>query len=404
MTDRFNRREWMKAASLIALAPSIPQFLRSSVHGAETDPQGRILVVIQLDGGNDGINTIVPYADDGYAKHRRTLKLETEKLIKVNDQIGLHPSLRPLGELLDDGRLAVVQGVGYPNPNRSHDVSMAIWQTARMDPTEHASFGWLGRALDENPVPTESAARAMLIGDRSAPRAIVGRKSSFAVLDRITDLQRNSPLANSSTITKENSTGEVGDDLAAFVQRTTLDAYATSDLLAEAVAKGDSSSAGYPGSTLGRRLKMVSQLIKAGFGTSVYYAVQGGYDTHSLQLQAHSSLLNELSSSLKAFLNDLRASSLDDRVVVLCFSEFGRRVDENGSFGTDHGTAGPVFIAGTPVRAELYGKTPSLLDLEDDDLKSHIDFRQVYATVLERWLQVKSDKVLSETYQPLNFL
>lgn len=403
MTLRFNRREWMQAASLIAMAPSIPQFLRSSVRAAEADSQGRILVVIQLDGGNDGINTVVPFADEGYLKHRPTLKLAADKLIKVNDQIGLHPSLKPLGELLDDQRLAIVQGVGYPNPDRSHDVSMAIWHTARMDPTEHASFGWIGRALDEHPVSTEAEARAMLIGDRSAPRAIIGRKSSFAVLDRMTDLQRNSPLANSSAIVKD-STANAGDDLTAFVQRTTLDAYATSDRLAEVVAKADNSSTGYPGSALGRRLKMISQLIKAGFGTSIYYAVQGGYDTHSQQLQTHAGLLNELSSSLKAFLNDLKASTLDDRVVVLCFSEFGRRVGENGSAGTDHGTAGPVFVAGTPVKSGLYGTTPSLLDLEDDDLKRHVDFRQVYATLLERWLQVKADKVLSETYQPLTFL
>ena len=407
MSSRLNRREWIKASSLIALSPSIPLFLRSSLWGAEADPKGRILVVIQLSGGNDGINTIVPYADEGYARHRRELRIPTDKLTKINDQLGLHPALKPLGSLLDDGRLAIAQGVSYPNPNRSHDVSMAIWQTARMDPTEHDSFGWIGRALDENFVSAMPSHRTMLVGDQSPPVAIRGRKSAFAVTDRLTDLQlksnRRPPEKDSAA--SASTTGDLASNgLADFVQRTTLDAYATADVLAEVAAKSKSGNAGYPPNELGRRLELIGQLIKAEIGTSVYYVSQSGYDTHAVQLPTHERLLSELSRGLKAFLDDLKAASLDDRVVVICFSEFGRPVIENASAGTDHGSAGPVFIAGSKVKAGLYGATPSLTDLDGTDLKMSLDFRQVYATLLQRWMNVSAEPVLAGTFEPLAFL
>ena len=407
MPLRLNRREWIKTSSLIALAPSIPLFLRSSLQGAEADPNGRILVEIQLSGGNDGINTVVPYADEGYAKHRRELRIPTDKLVKINDEIGLHPSLQSFGSLLEDGRLVIAQGVGYPNPNRSHDVSMAIWQTARMDPTEHDSFGWLGRALDADATGTTSMPRSMLIGDQSPPVAIRGRKSAFGVTDRLTDLQLkvNRSLDQKDPATIESAqVAHSANGLADFVQRTTLDAYAAADVLAEVAAKSKTGSAGYPQNELGRRLELIGRLIKADIGTSVYYVSQSGYDTHAVQLPTHESLISELSQGINAFLDDLKAAALDDRVVVLCFSEFGRPVTENASLGTDHGTSGPVFIAGSKVKPGLYGKTPSLTDLDGNDLKMSLDFRQVYATLLQHWLNVSTQPVLGGTFEPVKFL
>ena len=406
MTLFMNRREWIKSSSLIALAPTIPMFLRSTLRGAEADSNGRILVVVQLSGGNDGINTIVPYADEGYAKHRRELRIPTDKLVKLNDQVGLHPSLKSLGSLFEDGRLAIAQGVGYPNPNRSHDVSMAIWQTARMDPTEHETFGWIGRALDERVVNPSTSTRSMLIGDQAPPVAIRGRRSAFVVTDRLTDLQLKSKLNSiqqNPAVSELASNNSSSDGLADFVKRTTLDAYSTSDILAEVAAKAKGGT-GYPQNELGRRLEMIGQLIKADIGTSVYYVSQNGYDTHAVQLPTHEQLLSELSRGVKAFLDDLKAAKLDDRVVVLCFSEFGRPVTENASLGTDHGTAGPVIIAGSKVKSGLYGTTPSLTDLDGDALKMSLDFRQVYSTLLERWLNVPTEPVLGGTFEPLAFL
>jgi uncharacterized protein (DUF1501 family) len=397
---RLHRREFLTRSSLIALAPSVPAFLTRAARAAENPYDGRILVVIQLSGGNDGVNTVVPYTDEGYAKHRDTLRLPTEQLIKVNDRTGLHPALRPAADLLEDGRLAIVQGVGYPNPNRSHDVSMAIWQTARMDRSEHKTFGWLGRAMDQRDVPADGAPQAVLLGDDSPPVALRGRRSTSVALANLQDLK----LASRPTVPDYRLTSAPGQDqgdLAAFARRATLDAYAAADLIDEVTRNATSDHSKYPATQLADRLKSVAQLIKANFGTPVYYAIQPGYDTHAVQLPTHARLLQEIGGALKAFLDDLRTARLDDRVLVLCFSEFGRRVQEDASLGTDHGTAGPVFLAGPCVIAGMVGLTPSLIDLEDGDLKAAIDFRQVYATILHQWLGITSPSVLTNSFELL---
>jgi uncharacterized protein (DUF1501 family) len=396
---RLQRHEFLARSSLIALAPSVPVFLARVAGAAENPYDDRILVVIQLSGGNDGVNTVVPYADEGYARHRDKLRLPTEQLIKVNDQVGLHPALRPAADLLEDGRLAIVQGVGYPNPNRSHDVSMAIWQTARLDRDEHKTFGWLGRAMDQRDVPADGAPHAVLLGDDSPPVALRGRRSTSVALANLHDLK----LASRPAVPDHRPSAAPGQDqdLAAFARRAALDAYAAADLIDDVTRNVANDHSAYPASQLAERLKSVAQLIKANFGTPVYYAIQPGYDTHAVQLPMHAQLLQELGGALKAFLDDLRAARLDDRVLVLCFSEFGRRVPEDASLGTDHGTAGPVFLAGPRVTAGMVGPTPSLIDLEDGDLKVAIDFRQVYATLLDRWLGIASPRVLNSSFDPL---
>jgi uncharacterized protein (DUF1501 family) len=309
----------------------------------------------------------------------------------VSDGIGLHPAMGQAGKLLEAGQLGIVPGVGYPNPNRSHFASMAIWQTARLDEEEHTGPGWLGRGLDSTP-----GASSMFVGPGSIPVAIRGRRALASSLERIEDLTLDPALPRPDVSTS-------GEDLAAFVRRSTLDAYASSDRLAE-LAKDQSSAARYPGTGLANRLKLVARLLKGGYGSRVFYTSQGGYDTHSAQSNTHFGLLNELSGALKAFLDDLAASKLADRVVILCFSEFGRRVLENGSSGTDHGAAGPVLLAGPGVKAGLLGAYPSLTDLDDGDLKPVVDFRRVYATILENWLGLESKVALGGTFEPLPLL
>jgi uncharacterized protein (DUF1501 family) len=388
-----SRRDFLRHSSLFALAPTIPGFLARTARATVPQRDGRVLVVVELNGGNDGINTVVPFADEGYAKHRKTLRLAKDRLLKVNDQVGLHPSLQDIGKLLEAGQLVIAQGVSYPNPSRSHFQSMATWHTARLDPAEHRGPGWLGRGLDA----AGTGGSALLVGSDPPPVAIRGRRSIASAIDRIEDFTLD------AGVNPRGAVAEVGldDDRLAFIRRSMLDAYATAADVRQLTLGAD--EARYPQSGLASRLRLIARLVKGGIGTRVFYTCQSGYDTHFAQLVTHGNLLLELSGALKAFLDDLAGAKLADRVAVLLFSEFGRTVRENGSAGTDHGTAGPVFLAGPAVRGGLVGATPSLLDLDpqDGDLKTGIDFRRIYATVLEDWLELPSKDALGGTHEPL---
>jgi uncharacterized protein (DUF1501 family) len=395
-----SRRGFLKSSALLALAPTVPGFLARTARAARPEPDGRILVVIQLDGGNDGVNTVVPFADDGYAKHRKLLRLPTPQLIKLNDRVGLHPSMTGAGKLLETIRLAIVQGVGYPNPNRSHFESMAIWHTARFDPEERNGLGWLGRALDGQERPDISRPDSVFVGGAQLPTALRGRKCVTSALTRPEDF-----VLAPEVKAKPGSDAAAQDDLAAFVRRATLDAYTTADRMAEVIGAKDD-GAGYPATELARELRLMARLIKTGLGARVYYTRQSGYDTHSAQPGTHAALLGELAGAMQAFLDDLAAARLADRVVVLTFSEFGRTVQENGSAGTDHGTAGPVLVAGPAVKPGLVGSSPSLLELDakHGDLKMGLDFRRVYATLLDEWLGVPSKRALAGEFERLPLL
>jgi uncharacterized protein (DUF1501 family) len=388
-----SRRDVLKSWSLLALSPAVPGFLARTARAAAPGRDGRVLVVIQLDGGNDGINTVVPFADEGYAKHRKTLRLPANRLVKINDTLGLHPSLSGFGQLMQTGQLAIVQGVGYPNPSRSHFQSMATWHTARLDAEEHKSPGWLGRGLDA----TGGEAPALLVGAGSPPAAIRGRRSAASAIERLDDFIAPAGVDSRKALQTDSS-----DELTAFVRRSMLDAYATADQLTR-VLETDKEDARYPPTGLAARLRLVARLLKAGTGTRIYYTVQPGYDTHSNQLYTHSTLLNELSGAVKAFLDDLGAAKLAERAAVLVFSEFGRTVSENNSRGTDHGTAAPVFLAGPAVKGGVTGATPSLLDLDPQhgDLRRSLDFRQIYATVLENWLGLPAREALAAEFERL---
>jgi uncharacterized protein (DUF1501 family) len=391
----FTRRDFLRSSTLLALAPTVPGFLAHTARAVQPEREGRVLVIIQLDGGNDGINTVVPFADEGYAKYRKTLRLPKDRLIKINDRVGLHPAMSAAGKMLEDGQLAIVQGAGYPNPSRSHFRSMAVWHSASTDPEEQNGLGWLGRGLDTTaPRPGETS--ALFLGSGPVPLAVRGRRSVASAIDRAEDFL----LAPGADARRVLSREEPADELTAFVRRSMLDAYTTADRLAEPAQSGGSSGRNF-GSPLAGQLDMVVRLLKSGVGARVFYTLQTGYDTHAGQLPSHFRLLSDLSFSLQAFLGDLKAAGLAERVVVLCFSEFGRRVEENASGGTDHGTAGPVFLAGPRVKGGLVGTTPSLLDLEAGDLKAGLDFRRVYATILEDWLGLPAREALGGSFERL---
>ncbi len=390
------RRDLLKGSAFLSLSPVVPAFLARTARAAGPERDGRVLVTLQLDGGNDGINTVVPFRDEAYAKLRPELRLPTDKLFKIDDGLGLHPSMHAAADLLQSGRLAIVQGVGYPNPNRSHFESMNIWQTARTGKPGAEALGWLGRALDQ--ARQENGPSAVFVGDQNIPLALFARRATSASFADASDLALMLPPAPGSP----SGSGE--DDLAAFVNRTVTSAYATASELEAASARGRDSAVRYPETVLSKRLELVARSIKAGSTARVYYVIQSGYDSHAVQLPAQAQLLRALSEAVRAFLDDLAAAKLADRVLVLAFSEFGRRPEENGSLGTDHGTAGPVFVAGESVKPGVAGKTPLLGDLEDGNLKWSTDFRSIYATLLDDWLKLPSAEILGGKFAPTRLL
>ncbi len=386
------RRNFLKTSGLLSLAPLVPTFVNRLATQTKAQTDQKILVVIEMNGGNDGINTIVPHKDAEYAKRRPKLKLDPAQLHKINDDMAFHSAMRRSKEQFDAGEFAIINGVGYPNPNRSHFASLEIWHRGLQDSKRESGAGWLGNALDLARDPNGTSMDGYFVGTRSVSAAMVSRRAQIAALSRFQDLKLDPSIQPIGS--------QQQSDIASFVQRQTTNAFATSQQI-ESVTK-QSAASGFAGDRLSQQMKLISQLIKSGSGARVYYTVQGGYDTHSVQTNTHANLLFSLSRAMKSFVDDLKRSELDDRVVVMAFSEFGRRVNENASLGTDHGTAGPVFLAGTKIKPGFMGKSTSLTDLKDGDLKSEFDFQQLYASLLDNWLGVSSEKVLQGKYEPLD--
>jgi uncharacterized protein (DUF1501 family) len=411
------RRDFLRlglgSTSLLACGATVPTFLANAANALAAAPgrdgKGRILVVLQLDGGNDGLNTVAPYADDDYRKHRPKLHLGAKAVAKIDDHVGFHPGLSAFAKLLENRQLAVVQSVGYPNPNRSHFESMAIWHTARPE-SKRDTPGWLARGIDVKPFPPGGDVPALHVSGELLPQALFGSQRHVPSLTSLEQFHRRLGVPENAgakaqraaldTLASEER-GKPGS-LLQFVERSATLTYTSSARLETVVA---GSAPGYPEFYgLARRLRLIGQLIKAGLSTSIYYTQLGGFDTHANQLGRHDSLMREMGNSLQAFVKDMNDSGNGARVVVLVFSEFGRRLTENASAGTDHGTAAPVFLLGSAVKSGLHGPYPNLRQLADGDPKHAIDFRRVYASLLDHWLDCPSDKVLSQKFEPLPVL
>jgi uncharacterized protein (DUF1501 family) len=410
------RREFIKlglgSSALLATGATVPTFLASSARllagTPEKDRKGNILVVVQLDGGNDGLNTVIPFKDPDYAKHRQRLQQPAAQLHKLDERMALHSSLVGMSKLYQDKQLAVVQSVGYPNPNRSHFESMAIWHTARIKP-EATTPGWLARRLDQE-AQAGGDAPALHISGSLLPQSLYGSQRQVPSLLTLEQFRRRLGVPQQADPKDQRQAldaiagqqrGGPGS-LLEFVERSTVITYASSARL-EGVLKAQQNQDGYPEFYgLARRLKLVAQLIKAGLGTSIYYTELGGFDTHANQQFTHANLLRELGDSVKAFFDDLNKAGEGKRILLLVFSEFGRRLTENASAGTDHGTAAPVLLAGAGVKGGLHGPYPNLQDLDNGgDPKHAIDFRRVYASLLDGWLGCPSAKVLGGAFEPL---
>jgi len=381
------------ASSVMTFGGTVPAFLRQAA--AEGRDDGRILVVVEMAGGNDGLNTVVPYDNDAYRKARPKLAIPKSDVLTIKDGLGLNPALSGFADLLQDGRLTIVQGVGYPNPNRSHFESMDIWHTCQRK-EDNRIDGWLGRYLAETTATDFSDPAALHIGEDQQPFALMSRDirvSSIRSLDQFRLEGNDSKQFRQVVKELSDARRESGNDLLGFVQSSTSSAIVASERI-EAAGMKYQPSKPYPQNGLSKKLETVAKLISSGLKTPVYYVQINGFDTHAQQAGAHTSLLRQVSDSVSAFIGDMVAHGHGDRVLCLCFSEFGRRVEENASEGTDHGTAGPMFLAGTQVNPGLIGEHPNLNNLKDGDVQHHTDFRQIYAAVLTRWLSCDAEAAL----------
>ena len=435
------RREFLRTTLLGgALSWTVPTFLArtfsalqaEAVNSAQvaTGNDSPILVILQMAGGNDGLNTVVPFANDHYFRARPRLAHKPGAVLKLSDEIGLHPALTGFQSLFGQGHLSIVQGVGYPNPNRSHFRSTEIWQTAS-DSKKIEKYGWVGRYFDncckgadptvgvnvgrqmpqafaaKNPVgiSLDNPENYRLVGvdptDGTDPAELSLREMNRPEMDSDAGADANS----GDTIGAVAGKAHVGGSVLDYLERTALDAQVSSEKIRE-ISRKFANHATYPASQLGNGMKLVARLIGGALPTRIFYVSQGGYDTHTNQAGPQARLLQDLGDSVTAFVEDLKAQGNFERVLLMTFSEFGRRVAENASGGTDHGAAAPMFLLGSRVQAGLLGQYPSLApeDMLNGDLKYNVDFRCVYAGVLEKWLRTRSEPILGRRFEPLQII
>jgi uncharacterized protein (DUF1501 family) len=398
------------ASTLLSFTSAAPNFLAHAAMaaGPRRDDRDTVLVVVQLSGGNDGLNTVVPYGDDEYARNRPTLCLPTKDLHKINSFMGFHPRMGAFMRLYKDGHLSIVQGVGYPNSDRDHDGAMRIWHTAHPD-RPNCQTGWLGRAIDSTWHANRTNVPAAFVGPITRPFGLNAENVIIPTIRSPSDLTtRDADSQSQRKRSAELPRTDQDNPLLHFLQRCTLDAY-TNGRRIEAVAKTEANAAEYPPFEPAGSLRTVAQLIRADIGIRIFFIELGGggiggFDNHANQLGNHCALLHQFSESLAAFIDDLKRDKLLDRVLLMTFSEFGRTLKENGRRGTGHGAGAPIFLAGGKLKSSLIGPHPSLTDLDNGALKVHTDFRRVYATVLGRWLGFESQPVLGRQFEPLDIL
>jgi uncharacterized protein (DUF1501 family) len=383
----WTRRQFLKRAATagggcLATGAVAPRFWSAVARAAESANSARRLVVIELTGGNDGLNTVIPYGDDAYYRARPTLAIKAAEVLKLDDHLGLHPAMKSWQPLWDAGELTIVENCGYPRPNRSHFASMHIWQEGDRDGS--STSGWLGRAADET-----ALGDMCYVGVEGVPFALSRRLRSVAALNRLADLRLSDDLVSTPSIDAAGT-----GDLAAAIATRLQDVRRLSSRLPAETPPAEPAPGGE--NLLRDRLNVVRTLIAQDQPFRVYYTSLDGFDTHARQRNSHESLLEDTSQAVSGFLTQLKEQKLADGLAVFLFSEFGRRVKENGSAGTDHGAAAPVFVLGQGVRGGIQGGVPDLADLDNGDVRHKIDFRDVYASLLREGLNVDPSAVLGK--------
>lgn len=395
------RREFLQIGSLATATMMVPKFLKA-FEGRSPVPMGnKVVVIIQLSGGNDGLNTIIPVRNDIYYKERPRLGIEKSKVLSLTDEAGLHPALAGLKELYDEGSLAVLNNVGYPNPDRSHFRSMDIWQTGSAS-TDYLTTGWIGRYLDAQCKGCDKPTQALEIDDVLS-LALKGEDIKGLALK---DPRRLYNTSHEKFYKDLNASfkDEPGEQPVDYLYKTMAETLSSADYIFEQ-SKLHPSAQEYPNTELGKNLKTIASLIFSEINTKVYYVSLGSFDTHFNQQIQQQNLFTQLSDAIKAFTKDLKTNNRFEDVLLFTFSEFGRRVSQNASGGTDHGTANNMFLmSGALKQKGLINPLPDLTNLEEGDLKYNIDFKNVYATVLNKWLGANDTLILGKSYKPLLFI
>ena len=408
------RRDFLKQSALTTAGTMlIPHFLKAfELNRLGAAPiLGKTLVIVQLSGGNDGLNTVVPFRNDIYYRERPTLAIAREKVLTINDEIGFNPALESLKSLYDDGLVTIINNVGYPNPDRSHFRSMDIWQTAS-DANQYLQTGWLGRYLDATCAGAASCQphRAIEVDDTLSLALKGTNVNGLAMLDprKLYNQTRNGLVENLAKISPAHPHDNVG-----YLYKTLAETVSSANYVYDKSKQSGTGAiratkATYPTSELGNRLKTVSELIQSGVSTSVYYVSISGFDTHINQPGQQERLLRQYGDAVKAFMDDMKDSNRLNDVLLMTFSEFGRRVKQNASNGTDHGTANNVFLIGgslpTDTQHRVFNEAPNLINLDEGDLRYTVDFRNIYATLLRNWLQTDDVAILGRKFEPLGFV
>lgn len=392
------RREFFQLGSLATASLMMPKFLKA-FEGRATVPSGKVLVVIQFSGGNDGLNTVIPVRNDIYYQQRPKLGIQKNASLLLNDEVGLNPALSTFKELYDDGSLGIMNSVGYPNPDRSHFRSMDIWQSGSAS-ENYVYTGWLGRYLDAQCSGCDKPTQGLEVDDILSLALKGENNKGLAVKDP-------KRLYNTS---KENYFKEIsadhhkGEETVDYLYKTMSETLSSADYIFQQ-SKLHPSAETYPATELGRNFKTIASLIMSDINTKVYYVSLGSFDTHVNQENQQKRLFTELNGAMAAFVKDLKANNRFQDVMMMTFSEFGRRVSQNASGGTDHGTANNMFfISGGLKEKGMLNSMPDLDDLNDGDLKHKVDFKDVYATILKKWLNADDKKILGSQFNYLDFI
>jgi uncharacterized protein (DUF1501 family) len=395
------RKEFIQIGSLATASLMLPKFLKAFEGKAMVPAGNKVVVILQLSGGNDGLNTIIPFRNDLYYKARPRLGILKEKALALTDEAGLHPALGGFKELYDDGSLAILNNVGYPNPDRSHFRSMDIWHTASQS-SEYWNHGWVGRYLDAQCNGCDKPTQAIEIDDILS-LALKGENIKGIA---VKDPRRLYGTANEKFFrdVMKNHTDEKGEQPVDYLYKTMAETLSSADYIFQQ-SRLHPTNAEYPKTDLGNSMKTIASLIFSEINTKVYYFSLGSFDTHIGQEGQQQRLFTEMNDAVKAFVKDLKANGRFNDVMLFTFSEFGRRVAQNASGGTDHGTANNMFlISGGLNQKGLINELPDLADLDEGDLKYKVDFKNVYATVLNKWLKADDKSILGKKYDYLNFI
>lgn len=394
------RRDFLKQSTFASGMFFVPQFLKAFENNSMKSFSNKKVVIIQLKGGNDGLNTVVPFNNDIYYQRRSNIAIKQNDLFKISDEVGLHKSLQPLQDLYNKGFVSIINNVGYPNPNLSHFRATDIWQTAS-DSNEYLQNGWVGRYLDYtkgNPysaIEVDESLSLMLKGKMQNGLAITDPKMFYNSM--------SAPFFNN--VVTNYKEAHLSEHNLGYLYNTMIDAKSSAKHIYEQT-NTKNTFAEYPKNIFGKQLKTISQFINSGLETQVYYAGLSGFDTHANQAGTQERLLKVYAESMEVFINDLQKNNAFDDVLILTFSEFGRRVKQNESKGTDHGTANNVFVMGKNLKKQgLYNDLPDLGNLDKNgNLTYEIDFREIYATILDKWLQVDDVAILNKSFSKLGFV